>query len=228
MVHLAAVDESVLRPIEHAAALRVPEHGSLERTATIWCDEVYAALGRALVLVRIFAIVPFESLPAREREFAVRRAGANELTKRSPVVVLMGSRGEVESWSVRTSSRGHLATPLGTPALAESAPMISGLFDDGERGANGIGQFYVVDAQTTLDAQRRHVVPDRGFVDRHDVRTVFGLSGRYESGARFAFIHFARQHLSRSVADAFVPLVSAFQASTEALVGDGRLFDPSP
>jgi hypothetical protein len=87
--------------------------------------------------------------------------------------------------------------------------------------------FYVFDARTSVDARGRLTIPAREFVREHDVRTVLGVGGTVRGGMLFTMILFARQHVTRSVADRLVPVAADFASLVQDAVSGGRLFEPA-
>ena len=210
---------------------------TLESASDIFADEVHLALEGLVVLARVFAVLPYGALPPEERAFAERVAERDRrsLAAASPVLVLLGSRGSVREWNDRKRSARHLAMPLASPASAASSPMIAALLRDlgadAAAGAAGpseegpsIRTFHVFDARTSVDPQGRLTIPDRDFVHQHDIRTVLGVGGTV--GDRlFAMILFARQHVTLTAVEQFVPLASRFRLLAADAALQGRIFD---
>jgi len=87
------------------------------------------------------------------------------------------------------------------------------------------GVFYVGDARSARDKRERSIVPATDFVERHDIRTVYGFGGSYLSGHTFlSTIAFCRDHVSRADATTFVPPVGSLKAATTRLVKRGPIF----
>lgn len=215
---------------------------TLESAARTWVDTVHETFEEALVLTRAFAIVPFGALPEPERMHATKLAGAAEevLAEDAPVLVLMATRGTLGAWNDRARSENHLAIPIVSAALVQSAPMLGALltdlasvqaetptaptFDYDSVATSRLETFYVFDARTTIDDRQRLKIPSRDFVVDHDVQTVFGVGGNYGTGSLFAMVLFARQHVSRDVADQLRPAAWDFMGSTLDAVKRGDFF----
>jgi hypothetical protein len=245
-MHLASADGGFVAALRSALQRRIaPAAPTLESAMAQCIDVVHASLASAVVLARGFAVVPYDRLPAAEREVAAERAAkaGHILAHDAPVVVLLATRGEKPRWNDRHASRDHLAVPLASPASVESIPMIASLLrqlgaevrpaPDGSAqlvwqgaGAIKLGTFYVFDARTRLDARGQLIIPERSFVQEHDVRTVLGVGGTLPGGTLFAIILFARQHVTRSVAELLVPMAEDFASLARQAVEDGRLFEP--
>ncbi len=219
-------------------------NATLESAAQAWVETVYDALEESLVLARVFAILPFRALPKREQAHAGRFVyeGDAALDAYSPVLTLIATRGRMEAWNDRARSQRYLATPLTSLAAARAVPMISAMLNElgcvesfrpstptfgrDSVATSRLGTFYVFDARTTVDDQNRLIVPNTEFVETHDVRTVFGLGGTYGGGSLFAMILFARQHVTRVVADQLLPIAWEFKTATLAAAMRGDFFEP--
>ena len=66
----------------------------------------------SIVLARVFATVPVEKLPPREREFANSASADVALFSTAEVLTLFASVGVRPEWNDRVQSRSHLAIPL--------------------------------------------------------------------------------------------------------------------
>jgi hypothetical protein len=239
-VHLAAVDPSLINGLEQSFEGRLPADGlTVEAAAKAWADAVYESLSEALVLARVFAVLPFGALTGRERHEAEKVAVQTEqaLSEDAPVLVLMASRGARPAWNDRYASRGHVAIPLASRSFVHSAPMIASLLhelgveprsswppplDDSSEGK--MKTFYVFDASTTTDPSGRRTICDEGFVREHDVRTVFGVGNGHGTSPAFVMVLFARQHVTRAVADRFKPLAQVFAHATAGAFARGDVF----
>lgn len=228
-VHLAAAVYSGVPRIQRSLREELSSVSSLESAARAWVSAIYEPLADALVLARVFAILPLAALPPYEAELAERmaRASGSRLDPRAPVLTLLATRGAREDWNHRHRSKGHLALPLASAHAADSSPMVASLLDDlgvrltsvswGPRLVSVAREmpehptFYVADARTTTDARGHLKIPARSFVRDHDVKTVFGVGGS-AGGTIFAMVLFARQHVTRAVAEELVPLAAEFRA----------------
>jgi hypothetical protein len=194
----------------------------------------------AVVLSRVFAVLPFEMLPAPAAAFARRLAGDdNPIGPGTPILSLLGTHGRQPAWCDRHMSQGHLAIPLVSARFVGNIPMVSSLlaslgFDLTHLDARGgaftrrmegrlNGAFYVPDAQTAKDDLGRPIIaPD--FAREHGVRTVFGMGGPYFDRTFLAIISFTDVVVERAVIDHFATLISFFKMSTQDLVRTGRIF----
>ncbi|HEX8128662.1 MAG TPA: hypothetical protein VF527_06120 [Pyrinomonadaceae bacterium] len=218
--------------------------GHLQDAAQTCARLLYEEFSESLVLARLFVTLPFDALPARDREFVAALADAKEITpllgEKTQVLSLLGTHGAEAEWCDRYRSQGHLGIPLVTAAFVESIPMVARLMSDMGIGSDwfdkfepdilvknlgrAAGVFYVRDAKTRLDARNRKVVSAQDFVAAHDVRTVFGLGGSYLNGSFITMILFTRETVEQSQAEAFMLLVNTFKTATLSLVMDGAIF----
>jgi hypothetical protein len=195
-----------------------------------------------VALARVFVVLPLRTLPAAERAAAeaVAKATARTLAETTPVLALVGTAGNEAAWNDRTQSHGHRAIPLVDAELVQGAPMIAELLASLRVELAQIGRdapaelrtltgglnarFYVPDARTTLDRQGRHIIAARDFVDRYEIETVFGMGGRYASGALVAAILFTTETLEAREVDRFPSFISTFKMATAEHAAADRWF----
>lgn len=232
--------EALWAQIENGA----DEPASLEAFADYLIGGLYARYADSLVLARMFVTIDLRALPPAERAFAERFAQdfgmSGQLDDGTVVLTLLASRGQEPQWNDRRRSHGHLAIPLPSEGFVGEIPMIATLLKQiGFAGwhasgtglvtkslANLNGVFFVPDARSAVDERERPVIPAADFVERHGVRTVFGVGGSYLS--RHAFVStilFCNEMLLRGQAMKFVPLVASFKAATTRLVNRGAFFE---
>lgn len=192
-----------------------------------------------IVLARMFMVVPFGELPARDRDFALRLVGQATLAPDTPVLSLLASRGLEAAWNDRHQSRGHLAIPLRDETFVNGAPMIASLL--AELGVDvaklvrssavvmraftgGANQtFYVDDALTARDGYNRAII-DRDFTTAYGIRSVFGMGGSYINRRLTVAIFFTNEPLSRPTVDRFPSFIGSFKIATSDLVSKGRIY----
>jgi hypothetical protein len=220
--------------------------GCLEDAAQKVTDSVYAEFKDSVVLARLFATVPFEMLPASNKEFVTNLMNAKGLTpmlnSRTPILTLLGTSGEQDKWNDRHKSSGHVGIPLVSANFIDQIPMISHLLkslgfpskwvsDD----CTGIiqstmgkmaGIFYVPDAMAAVDEKGRKIIAAQDFVTKYNVRTVFGIGGGYVQEAAFiVLIVFAREQIDEDRARCFLPLATVIKAATTKLLLRKRIFN---
>jgi hypothetical protein len=197
----------------------------------------------SIVLARVFVVLPIERVQPSDREHAVRRAGG-EIRPGTPVLSLLGTFGAQPSWCRRSLSADHLSIPLLSQAFVRGAPMIAKLLadldmdlaglDDGRLTASrkmlgGLNAaFYVDDAQSATDSRGSYVIPARGFVKDHAIRTVFGMGGAYVNGTLAVAIAFTTELLDRATVDRYPSLIANFKMATAQLLRQNRIYEPAP
>lgn len=215
--------------------------GAAQRLTEIF----YGAYQESVVLVRVFATVPFAEAPKPIRSFASGLAASQGITDPLrddvPLLCLMGSQGVEKAWGDRRDSQGHVAIPLVSSVFVEAIPMMlrvmedlgvtPGLFDLGDTDiiTKAVGTttrlFYVPDAKTTVDKQGRKIIAAQDFVAKYDVGTVFGVGAGYITGKTFfVFIVFTRENLKKDQAERFTPLAGPFKIATFNMVSQDRVF----
>lgn len=195
-----------------------------------------------VALARVFLVAPMDSLPPQlqtiARAFAVSAGKSVDAT--TPVLTLLGSAGARKEWNHRDLSAGHRAIPLVDQQLVDSAPMIAALLASFQidvanlRAAspvqlrNLVGglntRFYVPDARDAKDGKGRQIIAARDFVAANEIRTVFGMGGRYINGMLAVAILFTREVLDASAVDRFASFISSFKLATAEIAVKGPLF----
>jgi hypothetical protein len=239
-----ATADQVRDLLEHVRS-RVEGRRCLAAAAQALADTVFPAFEQSLALVRVFATVPFAQLPGSKQGFVralMRQRDAEPLlTPETPVLALLGTRGERPEWNDRTLSRGHMGIPLASAEFVDQIPMIARLLSEfgleivGMEGGgsrivrakvgNLSGMFYVADARTETDEHGRLVISAQDFVEDHGIRTVFGFGGAYMLERSYvAIILFAKEEVEAERARELAPLSSALKAATLRLVDQGSFF----
>lgn len=228
---------------EFAASIegKLRDAGTLEEAAQALTDGIHEAFGQSIVLARVFATVPYAKAPPAIQRFVSELAdskGISDLiTDETPVLCLLGTRGQEPAWNDRRNSAGHVGIPLASGDFVESIPMIARLLkelgvpldwidrQDADLVANTSGLFYVADAQTATDAQGRSIIAAQDFVGKYQVKSVFGIGGDYGSGrALFTLIVFTGENLTKTQTEPFIALVDVVKGATGDLVAQGKLF----
>jgi hypothetical protein len=217
---------------------------SLEAAAQRFCDILYETFAESVVLVRVFATVPFATLPSANRSFVEALVGERAraiLGTKTPVLSLLGTRGGVPRWNSRQLSEGHVGIPLASADFVDAIPMIASLvkqlgvaIDRAEDVETAIvtqslgkaaGVFYVDDAETAVDSKGRPIIAARDFVRDHGVKTVFGFGGAYAlTGTFVVTVVFTREYVVRAQAERFMRLANQLKASTMKAVGGKKIF----
>jgi hypothetical protein len=223
---------------------QVRASNSLEAAAQALLHAIYTDFEEALALVRLFVTVPYGDLPGSNRAWvsnlAEEKGVADELTDRTAVLSLVGTRGEEAAWNDIRRSEGHVGIPLVSPKFVDAIPMVARLLSDLgitdvadtsegltiERGGSSVETFYVRDAMTTVDDRNRNVIPMQDFVAAHEIRTVFGAGGSYGYGTNsiLVCIFFSKEDIPKETARMFESLVERFRDATRELRMSNQIF----
>lgn len=223
---------------------RVKQAQRLEEAAQVLAEALHTQFSDSVVVTRIFLTVPFGDLPKDNKEFVQNlseSAGAADALKSdTPVLSLIGTHGQEPDWCDRRKSKGHVGIPLISADFVGAIPMISRLLkefgvpldfldshDPGilvETIGKKTGLFFVEDTAKATDAQGRKIIAAQDFVSEHNVKSVFGLGGAYDSGQLFVIVLFCSDRISRSTAEDFITLASLFQSQTNGLASKQSIF----
>ncbi len=225
---------------------RVANCASLEDAAQRMVDLIYKEYIDSLVLLRLYATVPYGKLPAFNRAFVTQLAQANHIADQikdtTMILSLLATRGVQAPWNDRRKSHGHVGIPLASAAFIDQIPMMSRMLKEvgldlswiERRDTNMIieamgrasGIFYVENAATAVDSQKRKIIAAQDFVTANQVKTVFGLAGGYATNPVFiTLIAFTRETMAKSQAALFTPMISNFKAATMRLATSGVYFN---
>jgi hypothetical protein len=200
----------------------------------------------SVVLVRTYATVPYDVLPARDR-FFVQTVAENQkqvslLNRNTPVLSLLGTAGIEQAWGDRYSSKSHLAIPFLSEEFVSGIPMVAGLV--GQLGVSTgrvarlsgaanreedfgafAESFFVRDAALSRDSSGRLLIPAQDFVREYEVRTVLGVGGQFSAtGMSLVCVIFSRETLSQTPAWLLrLPLLLG--TATRPLVSAGKVYD---
>jgi hypothetical protein len=209
----------------------------LEEAAQELAARFYTTFEESVVLARVFVTVPFGELPpANQKVVAALADSASTLNPTTPVLSLVGTRGQEEGWNDRRRSNGHVGIPLISSAFVEAIPMIARLLKEigvpiewmdshatdviVESLGRSTGLFYVEDAARAVDEQGRKIIAAQDFVRSYGVESVFGISGVYGNGQIAVLVVFCRDAFTREAAELLAILDKFIEAT-------GRLSDPS-
>jgi hypothetical protein len=224
---------------------------SLQECCQALMEHFQAAFADSIILARTYATIPYELLPAPDRDFVkatVDRQGAGDLLEeKTPVLSLMGTAGVLPQWRRRYDSRGHLAIPLLSEDFVAEIPMLASLIQqlgsssswfqkhtgpDTQTNSFGVftDTFFVADAAQSTDSAGRLMIPAQDFVQEHNIHTVFGVGGEFVTeGVIVVSIFFSNERLTATPKWLLrLPLLLA--TATRSLVAQGKLYatDPSP
>ncbi len=215
----------------------------LEEASQTLAGTLYTEFEESVVLARVFLTLPFSGLPPANKEFVqklVESAGVSGLKGTTPVLSLLGTRGEKADWNDRCNSRGHLGIPLISSAFVDAIPMISRLLKelgvplawvdshDSEIIRLAVGRsaalFFVENAADATDTQGRKIIAAQDFVSTHLVKSVFGAGRAYCDSQILVMIVFCRDFVSRATAQRFLTLTESFESKSAARFGTNKVF----
>lgn len=224
----------------------LPGYPTVEETAQAFIGEIYDHFTDSLVLLRIFASVPYGSLQCETRRFVEKRAAdtgnSHLLGDRTPVLALLGTRGRQPDWNERRKSQRFRCIPLLSTAFVASLSMLSmqfarmnfdlSLIDSWEEKiaaagrADGFrGMLYARDAATDKDERGRMIVPMQDFVAEHQVRTALGFGTGYENHPTLlTMFAFTSETIEQERVEPLSGLLDAFRDISGNLVREGRFF----
>lgn len=220
-------------------------YSSLEEVSQKFADAIYENFKDSIVLVRVFATVPFGDLPDTNKKFVTKLATAKRVSSlisdRTLVLSLLGTRGEEPAWNDRHNSKGHVGIPLISVNFIELIPMMSRLLKSLGGSLDWInsndtkivsktlgslsGLFYIPDAKTTVDEKGRKIIAAQDYVEKYGVKTVFGFGGSYITRKNsVVFIIFTRERIEQKKAESFIILVNILKSITTSIVTKGKIF----
>lgn len=242
-MRLSSSTWSELYPFTQGLGKKLTACDSVESSAQEFARSLFDAFTESLVLARVYVSLPLEDLAPEVRTFAEAVATGKGLSAKmkssTPVLCLMGTYGQQTVWRQRKLSQGHQGIPLASAEFVDSVPMLARLFRDTgvsqqvlQDFDGGVdiqrdvvnGLFYVADAQKTVDAQGRLVIPAQDFVIKHGVKTVFGGGGLFVNGSFGAFILFTREDVSHAAAERVNSLLSVFKVAAGAKLANRKLY----
>jgi len=198
-----------------------------------------------------FATLP-EALRRKAWDVVETQALHGFVNDRTPILTLLGTYGREPAWCDRNASAHHAAIPLCSQSFVDTIPMIArmlqemgvdlGLGGSGGGGGGGgggnedkhvsrilgsgwTGLFYVDDARSARDEHGRRIIPAADFVERHGVRTVFGLGKAYANGSIATLIVFTNAIVPRNKVMDLAAVITLFKAATMDHLQNGAIFD---
>jgi hypothetical protein len=245
MTTIAQLDKAAGLSLERRIQKAIHGATTLDAAAQEYTRIVYEALAESIVLIRLFATVPFRDLPERNKTFvrALGRSAQAEslITDDTLVLSLLGTMGTEPSWCDRRGSVNHVGIPLLSREFVTEIPMISRLLKQLGVDLDWIGRedtaivgktfgfqsgiFHVPDAATAVDSRNRKIIAAEEFVKSHGIKTVFGIGGGYVGTPVYAtIIGFCRDSIDEAKVESFRAHIARFKAETEDLAKAGRIF----
>ncbi|OAD19567.1 hypothetical protein THIOM_004788 [Candidatus Thiomargarita nelsonii] len=221
---------------------------NVEQIAQKFIDVIYEEFEESLALARLFISVPYDELSTFNQNFVKNLARQlnieSALTNTTPVLSLLGTRGNEPEWNDCRQSKGHLGIPLVSPEFVDTIPMVSRLLNQLGLGLDWIGMpaeklslqtksasdvtgtFLVQDAKNDLDSKNRRIIPMQDFVADYNIKTVFGFGGRYLVGNQsvIAAILFSKESLTVDTPKKLSPIIRSFKVSTMRLLKKEKIF----
>jgi hypothetical protein len=220
---------------------------AVQGVAQKFTELLYQRFEDSLVLIRLFATVPFGGLPPANQDFVKKLAESariSEALKEGTMVLsLLGTSGRLPEWNDRHMSKGHVGIPLVSSKFVDSIPMISRLLKEigldldwiDNWGAKIVskgflsrstGMFYVADACSAEDQDKRKIISAQDFVSAHDVKSVFGFgSGFHANPTLVTIIAFTGETLSNSTVRPLITVMEGFKRAAMGSVIEERFFD---
>ena len=245
MSRLDQLDVKALNPVLNDLKKKTEGCRTMEETAQATTRLLFEAFKDEIVLARMFATVPYGSLPAANRAFVAKLAKAQNIASLlrddTAILSLVGTSGRQPAWNDRRRSEGHVGIPLASADFIDRIPMVSRLLNEVGLGLDWIsrgdtnivvrasgrisGVFYVPDASTATDDKGRKIIAAQDFVQAQRVRSVFGVAGAYAIGGTFVvLIVFTNLVLAKAQAELFTPVINIFKGNTGLLASSGTIF----
>lgn len=220
--------------------------GSLEEIAQAFVDKVFERFQGSLVLLRLFSSLPYSALPPLDQQLVDKKAndsGTGQLYKETtPILTLLGTRGQRPEWNQRTTSQGFRCIPLVSSGYVGSLSMLSmqfkamnldlALLDTWDTTITGnnhadeyTGMLYVNHAGTDKDEKGRMVVPRQEFVSENDVKTALGFGTGYSDHPTIITLFaFTNESLNKTAMEPFSSLLQDYVSVSGDLLKSRRIF----
>lgn len=224
---------------------KIKELNTAEEVAQAFIDLIYEYFQESLVLLRLFSSVPYSALSAQDKQLVDKKAidtGTVHLYKDgTPILTLLGTRGQKSEWNERNKSQGFRCIPLVSGAYVASLSMLAmqfrkmnfdfELFDAWDktfvakgRADQYSGMLYVNHSGSDKDEQGRMIVPRQEFVAENNVRTTLGFGSGYSNHPTVVTLFaFTNEILNESMMKSFTALLEAYLEKTRGLVEKGRI-----
>lgn len=217
----------------------------LEEAAQKYTDILYDNFAGTIVLARLFATIPYGKLPGENQAFVDDLSQKNNIQNLikddTPVVSLLGTRGENNAWNDRKKSEGHVGIPMASSHFISEIPMMTALFEEigldlslidsknlniaQKTIKNRNSLFYVRDASVDKDNKGRKIIPAQDFVNKYNVKTMFGLgAGYFISNIYLLTIIFTRKIREREIVRKFLNLSEILKNESYEIVKNKKIF----
>jgi len=219
---------------------------SVEEIAQAFVDIIFERFKDSLVLLRLFSSLPYSALPSQDQKLVEKQAkdsGIIHLYNNStPVLTLLGTRGQRPEWNQRATSQGFRCIPLVSSGYVASLSMLSmqfksmnfdlALLDEWEstiitnaHAHEFTGMLYVNHAGIDKDEQGRMVVPRQEFVSENDVKTALGFGTGYSDYPTIVTLFaFTNETLNKTAMEPFSSLLQNYLSISGDLLKGRRIF----
>jgi len=219
---------------------------SVEELAQAFVDIVFERFQSSLVLLRLFLSLPYSVLPPQDQQLVDKKAndtGTRHLYRdTTPVLTLLGTRGQKSDWNQRSKSHGFRCIPLVSSGYVASLSMLSmqlkamkfdlTLLDrwDNTIAASGhadeyTGMFYVRHSGTDKDEQGRMIVPRQEFVTENNVKTTLGFGTGYSDHPTIVTLFaFTNEILGKTEMEPFTTLLQSYLSISGTIMKSGKIF----
>lgn len=108
---------------------KIKELNTAEEVAQAFIDLIYEYFQESLVLLRLFSSVPYSALSAQDKQLVDKKATdtatAHLYKDATPILTLLGTRGQKSEWNERNKSQGFRCIPLVSGAYVASLSMLA-------------------------------------------------------------------------------------------------------
>lgn len=219
---------------------------TVEYIAQAFVDNIFERFQDSVVLLRLFSSLPYFTLPPQDQQLVDRKAinsGTSHLYKpTTPVLTLLGTRGQRPEWNQRATSQGFRCIPLVSSGYVASLSMLSMQFKtmnfdlalldrwDTTIAANAhadefIGMLYVNHARIDKDEQGRMVVPHQEFVSENNIKSTLGFGTGYSDHPTIVTLFaFTNEILNKTEMAPFSSLLQDYISISGEFLKSGRIF----
>lgn len=225
---------------------KLSEFNSVDEIAQAFVDNIFECFQESLVLLRLFSSLPYSVLPPQDQQLVDKKAidsGTSHLYwDTTPILTLLGTRGQKPEWNQRTTSQGFRCIPLVSSGYVASLSMLSMQFKTmnfdlalldtwytaivaNAHADEYTGMLYVNHAGMDKDELGRMVVPRQEFVTENNVKTALGFgSGYSDHPTIITLFAFANESLNKTAMEPFSALLQDYLSVSGVFLKSGRIF----
>ncbi len=219
---------------------------TLDQSAQAFIDIVFEQFQDSMVLLRLFSSVPYSALSNDDRQLVDKKtneSGTRHLCRdTTPVLTLLGTRGQRADWNQRSKSQRFRCIPLVSSGYVSSLSMLSMQFQtmnfdlsllDRLDSTNAVddhaheypGMLYVKHAGIDRDEQGRMIVPHQDFVAENNVKTTLGFGTSYSDHPTIVTLFaFTNEILNKTEMEPFSSLLKSYLSVSREFLDTGRIF----